>query len=198
MKRERICGRRSARWHGCERRSMRLIVASIIMSVLFLTGCASKKHQLEVHEELKQALTKDVKMDSVTEESLTVTMEPVAAESATMAIPINVIEKLPEGAEYRKRSGRIAVSARRKGFDLSIEAQADSMPRLREEHKCRRVSKSREAVEEKDHATQSGSETEVEGCSNGVKMVFVILATGLLLWLMVRIGIKNRLTNDKK
>ena len=197
MRRERICNQQNERWRACVRLSTMLTVASIMMSVLSLMGCASKRQHVEFHESETMEGTKRVMMDSVMqEELLTETLEAVPAESVMMKIPIKVIEELPEGAEYRQKNGRVAVSARRKGFDLSIEARSDSVPRVKERHKQRSVMMSREAAEEKDHTAQSEAETEVEQGSNGIKRVFLILGTGLLLWLMVRIGIKNRLTNN--
>lgn len=196
MRRERICNRLNGKWRACARLSTKLTVASIIMSVLFLTGCANKKRCVEQHEMLTVEATKRAKMDSVVQEELTETLEAVPAESVTMEIPIKVIDLMPEGSEYRQKKGRVAVSARRKGFDLRIEARSDSVPRVKARQKQRSVMMSREAAEEKDHTAQSEAETEVEQGSNGIKRVFLILGTGLLLWLMVRIGIKNRLTNN--
>ena len=200
MRRERICNQQNERWRACVRLSTMLIVASIMMSVLFLMGCASKRQHVEVHESKTVEETKRVTMDSVVqEERLTETVEPVPAESVMMRIPIKAIEMLPEGAEYHQKKGRVAVSARRKGLDLSIEARADSVPRVKEHREQRMRSMSGEVAEEQKDRAKKSAETEVEQCSNGIKTALVMLLVGLLLGLMVSIGLKRlkkKITNS--
>lgn len=50
------------------------------------------------------------------------------AETA-VAIPLDRLDSLPEGAQFASRSGRVTVEARRRGGELVITARSDSLMR---------------------------------------------------------------------
>lgn len=56
MRQEKTCTRRNARWRDCARRSTTLIVASIVMSALCCSGCASSRKAQKTITQLSEQI----------------------------------------------------------------------------------------------------------------------------------------------
>lgn len=61
----------------------------------------------------------------------------VAGDSVSLAIPMEVMQSLPEGAEFSKKKGRTRVSLKRQGEAVVAEAETDSIPREVTRHERR-------------------------------------------------------------
>ena len=55
--------------------------------------------------------------------------EAVSGDSVSLAIPMEVMQSLPEGAAFTKKQGRTRVSLKRKGECVVAEAETDSIAR---------------------------------------------------------------------
>ena len=60
-------------------------------------------------------------------ETLQTVMQAVSGDSVSLAIPMEVIRSLPEGATFTKKQGRTRVSLKRKGESVVAEAETDSI-----------------------------------------------------------------------
>lgn len=133
MKREKTSMRPSARWHGSGRLLTTLTVAITVITVLFLSGCASSRksvsRQTETsHEESLHAVDS---MVSVVETWRTPVKVPMS--SVILTLPVDSLRLLPPGAGYTARKGQASVKVKRKAAtekepeQLVIEAGCDSL-----------------------------------------------------------------------
>lgn len=60
-------------------------------------------------------------------ETLETVMQAVGGDSVSLAIPMEVMQSLPEGAAFTKKQGRTRVSLKRKGEAVVAEAETDSI-----------------------------------------------------------------------
>ena len=99
------------------------------------TGCGSSRQQLRASVELQareirqQATTTVTTTERIEEEDLRA--EPIAGDTAELRLSESALLALPDGAEYRARGKRTAVSLRREGTTLTVRATADSVARQR-------------------------------------------------------------------
>lgn len=110
MRREERLKRRNVRWHGSGRRLMPLTVASIMMTVLFLSGCGTCRKASEAREES----VRHVLADSLRSELRQTWTETVPQEEAKLEISLAELTNLPEKAEYRAKTGRASATVKKK------------------------------------------------------------------------------------
>ena len=115
------------------RRAGALMAAAMLMTTG--TGCGSSRQQLRASVELQareirqQATTTVTTTERIEEEDLRA--EPIAGDTAELRLSESALLALPDGAEYRARGKRTAVSLRREGTTLTVRATADSVARQR-------------------------------------------------------------------
>ena len=113
--------RPNARWPGCARRLTTLTVASIVLTALCFSGCAS--HRRIVTEENAELVSETIRTDSVirlaidsASEVVEVRTEPVKVPMSAVSLTIatDSLRSLPSGASYSERSGQASVKVSRK------------------------------------------------------------------------------------
>ncbi|MBQ4393288.1 MAG: hypothetical protein II826_09305 [Prevotella sp.] len=62
-------------------------------------------------------------------ETLETVTQAVSGDSVSLAIPMEVMQSLPDGAAFTKKQGRTRVSLKRKGESVVAEAETDSVAR---------------------------------------------------------------------
>lgn len=96
-------------------------VAAIVLSVLFLTGCAA--HRKSVTKAKEEQLSETIRTDSVirlaidsVSELVEIRTEPVKVpmSAVTLTIATDSLRSLPVGASYSERSGQASVKVSRK------------------------------------------------------------------------------------
>ena len=150
MKQEDTSKRQSARWRVCARLSTLLTVASIMMTVLFLSGCATSRKAIVATE----ASVKQVSADSLQSEVRQTWTETVAQEEAKLEIPLSELANLPEKAEYRAKNGRASATVHHQGGTLVVYATCDSLQRQCEYYE-RQMSSYNKALEQQAKALRT-------------------------------------------
>ena len=121
MRQERNLVQSSVRLRACVRRSTVLTVAAIMLTALSLSGCAS--HRKSVTAVSREQMLGSIRTDSATRLTLDtgsefteVRTEPlkVPMSEVSLTIPTDSLHRLPNGAGYSKRSGRVSVKVTRK------------------------------------------------------------------------------------
>lgn len=121
MRHGKTLARRNARWPGSGKLLTMPTVAAIVLSVLFLTGCAA--HRKSVTKAKEEQLSESIRTDSVirlaidsVSELVEIRTEPVKVpmSSVTLTIATDSLRSLPAGASYSDRSGQASVKVSRK------------------------------------------------------------------------------------
>lgn len=121
MRQGKISTRPNARWPGFAKLSMMLTVASIVLTALCLSGCASHRRSVSVSSLEDQ--WSSVRVDSVfrlavdsASELLEIRTDPVTVpmSSVSLRIVTDSLRSLPAGASYSDRSGQASVSVTRR------------------------------------------------------------------------------------
>lgn len=121
MRHGKTFARRNARWPGSGKLLTMPTVAAIVLSVLFLTGCAS--HRKSVTKAKEEQLSETIRTDSVirlaidsVSELVEIRTEPVKVpmSAVTLTIATDSLRSLPVGASYSERSGQASVKVSRK------------------------------------------------------------------------------------
>ena len=121
MRHGKTLARRNARWPGSGKLLTMPTVAAIVLSVLFLTGCAT--HRKSVTEAKEEQVSETIRTDSVVHlaldsvsELVEIRTEPVKVpmSSVTLTIATDSLRSLPAGASYSERSGQASVKVSRK------------------------------------------------------------------------------------
>ena len=121
MRHGKISTRPNARWPGFARLLTMPTVAAIVLSVLFLTGCAA--HRKSVTKAKEEQLSETIRTDSVirlaidsVSELVEIRTEPVKVpmSAVTLTIATDSLRSLPAGASYSERSGQASVKVTRK------------------------------------------------------------------------------------
>lgn len=121
MKQEKTSTRPNARWPGFARPSTMLIVASIVLTALCFSGCASHRKSVtagsveQVAETVSTDSTVRLSLDSVSE-LVEIRTEPVKVpmSAVTLTIATDSLRSLPAGASYSEHSGQASVKVSRK------------------------------------------------------------------------------------
>ena len=121
MRHGKTLARRNARWPGSGKLLTMPTVAAIVLSVLFLTGCAA--HRKSVTKAKEEQLSETIRTDSVIRlaidsviELVEIRTEPVKVpmSAVTLTIATDSLRSLPAGASYSERSGQASVKVSRK------------------------------------------------------------------------------------
>ena len=121
MRHGKTLARRNARWPGSGKLLTMPTVAAIVLSVLFLTGCAA--HRKSVTKAKEEQLSETIRTDSVirlaidsVSELVEIRTEPVKVpmSAVTLTIATDSLRSLPAGASYSERSGQASVKVSRK------------------------------------------------------------------------------------
>ena len=121
MKQEKTSTQPNARWPGSGKLLTMPTVAAIVLSVLFLTGCAA--HRKSVTKAKEEQLSETIRTDSVirlaidsVSELVEIRTEPVKVpmSAVTLTIATDSLRSLPAGASYSERSGQASVKVSRK------------------------------------------------------------------------------------
>ena len=121
MRHGKTLARRNARWPGSGKLLTMPTVAAIVLSVLFLTGCAT--HRKSVTKAKEEQLSETIRTDSVirlaidsVSELVEIRTEPVKVpmSAVTLTIATDSLRSLPAGASYSERSGQASVKVSRK------------------------------------------------------------------------------------
>lgn len=113
----------NAKWPGFARPLTMLTVASIVLTVLFLSGCATHRRSVTESSNLTEAVSETIRTDSVlrlavdsVSESVEIRTEPVKVpmSSVSLTIATDSLRSLPAGASYSDRSGQASVKVSRK------------------------------------------------------------------------------------
>ena len=181
MRQEDASRRQSGRWRVCARLSMLPTVAGIVMTALFLPGCAtSRKARMAEAETTVQAFT-----DTSRSEVLKIRTEAVPMAETRLEIPLAELADLPEKAEYRARNGRVSATVQNKGGTIVVYATCDSLQRQCEYYE-RRMASYKNALEQK----KNEAITERERISNPWKTLLIAfiagVATGTVLTIITR------------
>ena len=170
---------RNARWRVCVKLSTLQTVVSIMMTVLFLSGCATSRKAIVATE----ASVKQVSADSLQSEVRQTWTETVAQEEAKLEIPLSAVTNLPAEAEFRSTNGRASATVRHKGDTLVVYATCDSLERQCEYYE-RQMASSKKALEQQ----KNEARTEKERSSNPWKMLLIAfivgVATGIVIMLL--------------
>ena len=140
MRHGKTLARRNARWPGSGKLLTMPTVAAIVLSVLFLTGCAA--HRKSVTKAKEEQLSETIRTDSVirlaidsVSELVEIRTEPVKVpmSAVTLTIATDSLRSLPAGANYSERSGQASVKVSRKAATASepeyiyVYASCDSL-----------------------------------------------------------------------
>lgn len=121
MRHGKTLARRNARWPGSGKLLTMPTVAAIVLSVLFLTGCAA--HRKSVTKAKEEQLSETIRTDSVirlaidsVSELVEIRTEPVKVpmSAVTLTIATDSLRSLPVGASYSERSGQASVKVSHK------------------------------------------------------------------------------------
>ena len=101
-----------------------LISVAIGLAALSAVSCRTQR---SVEDETIRADT----LSSVSTESVTVetVAQAVAGDSVSLTVPMEVMQSLPDGAEFSRKQGRTRLSLRRQGGAVVAEAVTDSVAR---------------------------------------------------------------------
>ena len=180
MRQEDTSKPRSVRWRVFGRLSTLQTVASIMMTVLFLSGCATSRKASVATEESKQ-----VSADTLQSEVRQTWTETVPQEEANLEIPLAELTNLPEKAEYRVKNGRASATVQNKDGIIVVYATCDSLQRQCEYYE-RQMASYKKALEQQ----KNEAKTEKERSSNQWKMLlfaFIVgVATGTVLTIITR------------
>ena len=182
MRQESTWKRRSARWRVCARLSTLLTVASIMMTALFLLGCATSRKASVVTQETAVQET----VDSLRNEVRQTWTETVPQEEARLEIPIAELTRLPEKAEYRTKNGRASATVRHKGDTIMVYATCDSLQRLCGYYE-RQAASYKKALEQQ----KNDNRTEQERRSNPLRTLITAFIVGVAAGIVLTIITKR-------
>lgn len=174
----------NVRWPGFVRLSVMPAIASILMLVLFLGGCASTRKT--VKETFRTEVGR-MTMDSLAKEVLLVRTEAVPKSEVRLAIPADSLMRLPPEASYSGKSGQTNVSVSRDGDVITVHASCDSLQIL-VEYYAGRSETYRNAYEE----MADLYEAEIKRRSNPVQIFFYGFGTGILICVLAVILIQKQ------
>ena len=111
-----------------------LLLAAIGLTVLSAVSCRTQKS-------VEQVTIRGDTLSSVSTayETVETVTQAVPGDSVSLRVPMEVMQNLPDGAEFSKKQGRTRVALKRQGEAVVAEATTDSVPReiTRHEHYAR-------------------------------------------------------------
>lgn len=190
-------------------------VAAIVLSVLFLTGCAA--HRKSVTKAKEEQLSETIRTDSVirlaidsVSELVEIRTEPVKVpmSAVTLTIATDSLRSLPAGASYSERSGQASVKVSRKAATATepeyiyVYASCDSL-QLQCERYERQMRNLRfvnsELLSDIQSSRSSSQKKEVnEKPPNAIGTALKWLSFGIIIGMLITVTILSNLKNRKK
>ena len=214
MRHGKTLARRNARWPGSGKLLTMPTVAAIVLSVLFLTGCAA--HRKNVTKAKEEQLSKTIRTDSVirlaidsVSELVEIRTEPVKVpmSAVTLTIVTDSLRNLPAGASYSDRSGQASVKVSRKAATAtepeyiyvyascdSLELQCERYERqIRNLHSQygERLNEMQGRLSATSHELEEVKEKPPNAIGTALKWYFYGLLSGILATIIIFIKLKK-------
>ena len=125
-----------------------LPLVGIMTIALFATSCSGSRRATE-HVQMQAAVAAhadSLQAVAIARQTIIRTNSPVAADSLSMAIPMQNLRDLPAGAGWAKRKGRANLHLRVVHDTLLVDASCDSLQRLVELYESRTAAYQRQAA----------------------------------------------------
>lgn len=214
MRHGKTLARRNARWPGSGKLLTMPTVAAIVLSVLFLTGCAA--HRKSVTKAKEEQLSETIRTDSVIRlaidsviELVEIRTEPVKVpmSAVTLTIATDSLRSLPAGASYSERSGQASVKVSRKAATAtepeyiyvyascdSLQLQCDRYERqIRNLHSQydERLNEMQNRLAATSHELEDVKEKPPNAIGTALKWFFYGLLSGILATIIIFIKLKK-------
>ena len=214
MRHGKTLARRNARWPGSGKLLTMPTVAAIVLSVLFLTGCAA--HRKSVTKAKEEQLSETIRTDSVirlaidsVSELVEIRTEPVKVpmSAVTLTIATDSLRSLPAGASYSERSGQASVKVSRKAATATepeyiyVYASCDSLQlqceryerQIRNLHSLygERLNEMQNRLAATSHELEEVKENPPNAIGTALKWFFYGLLSGILATIIIFIKLKK-------
>ena len=114
------------KWPGCARLSGLLPVVVMLTIALCFSSCATIK---KTQTQQEQTSSTSVKSDTTAAVTKLIVTQPVPESRVSLAVSVDSLLKLPEGAAYRESNDRAHVEATHQGGIIYITGTCDSLQR---------------------------------------------------------------------
>ncbi len=114
------------KWPGCARLSRLLPVVVILTIALCFSSCATTK---KTQTQQEQTFSTSEKSDTTAAVTRLIATQPVPESRVSLAVSVDSLLKLPEGAAYRESNDRAHVEATHQGGVIYITGTCDSLQR---------------------------------------------------------------------
>ena len=214
MRHGKTLARRNARWPGSGKLLTMPTVAAIVLSVLFLTGCAA--HRKSVTKAKEEQLSETISTDSVIRlaidsviELVEIRTEPVKVpmSAVTLTIATDSLRSLPAGASYSERSGQASVKVSRKAATATepeyiyVYASCDSLQLQCERYERQirnlhsqydeRLNEMQNRLAATSHELEEVKENPPNAIGTALKWFFYGLLSGILATIIIFIKLKK-------
>ena len=214
MRHGKTLARRNARWPGSGKLLTMPTVAAIVLSVLFLTGCAA--HRKSVTKAKEEQLSETIRTDSVirlaidsVSELVEIRTEPVKVpmSAVTLTIATDSLRSLPVGASYSERSGQASVKVSRKAATATepeyiyVYASCDSLQLQCERYERQirnlhsqydeRLNEMQNRLAATSHELEEVKEKPPNAIGTALKWFFYGLLSGILATIIIFIKLKK-------
>ena len=214
MRHGKTLARRNARWPGSGKLLTMPTVAAIVLSVLFLTGCAA--HRKSVTKAKEEQLSETIRTDSVirlaidsVSELVEIRTEPVKVpmSAVTLTIATDSLRSLPAGASYSERSGQASVKVSRKAATATepeyiyVYASCDSLQLQCERYERQirnlhsqydeRLNEMQNRLAATSHELEEVKEKPPNAIGTALKWFFYGLLSGILTTIIIFIQLKK-------
>lgn len=214
MRHGKTLARRNARWPGSGKLLTMPTVAAIVLSVLFLTGCAA--HRKSVTKAKEEQVSETIRTDSVirlaidsVSELVEIRTEPVKVpmSAVTLTIATDSLRSLPAGASYSERSGQASVKVSRKAATATepeyiyVYASCDSLQLQCERYERQirnihsqygeRLNEMQNRLAATSHELEEVKEKPPNAIGTALKWYFYGLLSGILATIIIFIKLKK-------
>ena len=214
MRHGKTLARRNARWPGSGKLLTMPTVAAIVLSVLFLTGCAA--HRKSVTKAKEEQLSETIRTGSVirlaidsVSELVEIRTEPVKVpmSAVTLTIATDSLRSLPAGASYSERSGQASVKVSRKAATATepeyiyVYASCDSLQLQCERYERQirnlhsqydeRLNEMQNRLAATSHVLEEVKEKPPNAIGMALKWYFYGLLSGILATIIIFIKLKK-------
>lgn len=214
MRHGKTLARRNARWPGSGKLLTMPTVAAIVLSVLFLTGCAA--HRKSVTKAKEEQLSETIRTDSVIRlaidsviELVEIRTEPVKVpmSAVTLTIATDSLRSLPAGASYSERSGQASVKVSRKAATATepeyiyVYASCDSLQLQCERYERQirnlhsqydeRLNEMQNRLAATSHELEEVKENPPNAIGTALKWFFYGLLSGILATIIIFVKLKK-------
>ena len=214
MRHGKTLARRNARWPGSGKLLTMPTVAAIVLSVLFLTGCAAHRKNVTMAKE--DQLSETIRTDSVirlaidsVSELVEIQTEPVKVpmSAVTLTIATDSLRSLPAGASYSDRSGQASVKVSRKAATATeleyiyVYASCDSLQLQCERYERQirnihsqydeRLNEMQNRLTATSHELEEVKEKPPNAIGTSLKWYFYGLLSGILATIIIIIKLKK-------